>query len=485
MDYAILFVIGLLLGGLVMWSVTSSGMRSAYEAQAREAANRLAVAEATLESLHQQQVKDQNEIEFLRERLESEQRERATAQAFLEVERKNLEQNRKIVDEARQKLSDTFKALASEALGSQSDSFLNLARQAFGTLRAEAQGDLASRQEAIEGMVTPLKESLVRYESQLKEIEAARQNAYGSLQEQLRSLQKETGILATALRTPHVRGRWGEMTLRRVAELAGMSEYCDFREQQTLNGDSGRLRPDMIVNLPGGRRIAVDAKAPLQAFLDAASATSEEERLTCLARHSQLVRSHMTQMGARSYWEQFEQAPELVVMFLPGESFFSAALDQDRTLIEDGMEKRVIVATPTTLIALLRAVAYGWRQERIQRNARELSDLGKQLYDRINTFITHVQTMGSSLGKAVESYHKAVGSLESRVLIPARRFKELGSASGEELAELEAVDQVPRELVVPERVAQLPLVAADPAEPAAEVPATTESVAEPVTEPVN
>ena len=219
MDYAILFVIGLLLGGLVMWSLTSSGMRSAYEAQAREAANRLAVAEATLESLHQQQVKDQNEIEFLRERLESEQRERATAQAFLEVERKNLEQNRKIVDEARQKLSDTFKALASEALGSQSDSFLNLARQAFGTLRAEAQGDLASRQEAIEGMVTPLKESLVRYESQLKEIEAARQNAYGSLQEQLRSLQKETGILATALRTPHVRGRWGEMSLRRVAEL--------------------------------------------------------------------------------------------------------------------------------------------------------------------------------------------------------------------------------------------------------------------------
>jgi DNA recombination protein RmuC len=455
MQLAALFVLGLLVGGGLAWVLRSSAMRSTYEPQIREAATRVASAEATVDSLRRQGEKEQQELALLRAKLEAEQKERVRTQALLEVEHKNLEENRTAFNEAREKLSDAFKALAGEVLGAQSESFLHLARETFGTLRAEAEGDLAKRQEAIEGLVVPLKESLVRYESQIKEIEAARQNAYGTLQEQLRSLQKETGVLTTALRTPQVRGRWGEMTLRRVAELAGMSEHCDFNEQETLNGDYGRLRPDMIVNLPGGRRIAVDAKAPLQAFLDAASAASEEERRNCLAHHSQLVRTHMTQLGAKGYSEQFEQAPELVVLFLPGESFFSAALEEDRTLIEDGMEKHVIIATPTTLIALLRAVAYGWRQERIQRNAQELSDLGKQLYDRINTFITHVQAMGISLGKAVENYNKAVGSLESRVLIPARRLRDLGAATGEELKEVEPVDQVPRELSVPERVAQL------------------------------
>ena len=478
MEYALLFITGLLLGGLIMWSVTSSGMRNIYEPQAREAVNRVASAEATSASLQQQLEKEQKDAESLRTKLEHEQKEKATLQAFLEVERKNLEENRRIVEEAREKLCESFRTVAGEVLGSQSESFLQLARASFGTLRAEADGDLARRQEAIDGLVMPLKESLTRYEEQLKEIESTRQNAYGTLQEQLRSLQRETGNLATALRAPQVRGRWGEMTLRRVAELAGMSEYCDFREQQTFrgessNGESSRLRPDMIVNLPGGRRIAVDAKAPLQPFLDAAAAGSEQERQNCITRYSQLVRSYMTQLGARAYWEQFEQAPEMVVLFLPGESFFSAALDQDRTLLEDGMEKRVVVATPTTLVALLRAVAYGWRQERVQRNARELSELGRQLYDRLNTFITHIQGMGSALGKAVENYNKAVGSLESRVLIPARRFKELGSGTGQDLAELEAVDQTPRELVVPERVAQLSFTTGDHSEPAAEVPAAT------------
>jgi DNA recombination protein RmuC len=290
-------------------------------------------------------------------------------------------------------------------------------------------------------------------------MERVRQNAYGSLDEQLRNLatvnqqlQKETGTLANALKGgPQVRGRWGEMTLRRVAELAGMSEHCDFSEQENLETEEGRQRPDMIVHLPNGREIAVDAKAPLQAFLEAAAAPTEEERRVKLARHAQLVRDRMKELATKAYWDQFDPAPEIVVLFLPGESFFSAALEQDRTLMEDGMQKHVVIATPTTLIALLRAVAFGWRQERIARNAQEISDLGKDLYDRVRSFLGHFENVGSSLKRATENYNRAVGSLESRVLPAARKFKELGAATGEELAELEPLDESPRTLTAPER----------------------------------
>ena len=241
------------------------------------------------------------------------------------------------------------------------------------------------------------------------------------------------------------------MTLRRVAELAGMSEHCDFTEQETITGESGRQRPDMIVNLPGERRIAVDAKVPLQAFLDTSSAETETDRKNFLARHGQLVRAHMNQLAARSYWEQFDRHPEMVVLFLPGESFFAAALEQDRTLIEDGIEKRVILATPTTLIALLRAVAYGWRQEQVARNAQVISDLGRQLYDRVRTFLAHFEAVGSGLHRSIENYNKAVGSLESRVLPSVRRFKELGAATGDEIIAVEPIDETPRALAATER----------------------------------
>lgn len=240
------------------------------------------------------------------------------------------------------------------------------------------------------------------------------------------------------------------MTLRRAAELAGMSQHCDFTEQETFESESGRQRPDMIVNLPGDRRIAVDVKAPLQAFLDASNAATEEERLALLARHARLVRSHMEKLGSRNYWEQFEHAPEIVVLFLPGESFFAAALEQDKTLIEDGMEKRVILATPTTLIALLRAIAFGWRQESIAHNAKEISELGKQLYDRIGTFVRYFQAAGSGLEGSVDAYNKATASLESRVLPSARKFKELGAATGEDIPQIQPVDEAPRSLVVPD-----------------------------------
>jgi DNA recombination protein RmuC len=385
--------------------------------------------------------------------------QRASAEARFQEAQVNLEEQKRLLDEARQKLADTFNALSAEALKSNNLAFIALAKSTFETIQAQAKGDLETRQKAIEGLVDPLKNALVRYEKQILEMERSRQSAYGGLEQHLKllageaeKLQQQTGSLATALKGgPQVRGRWGEMTLRRVAELAGMAEHCDFTEQETVSGESGRQRPDMIVNLPGNRRIAVDAKTPLQAFVDAAGSEREEDRRKYLAKHGQLVRAHMNQLAARSYWEQFDPAPEMVVLFLPGESFFAAALEQDRTLIEDGMEKRVILATPTTLIALLRAVAYGWRQEQMERNALAVCELGKQLYDRVRTFLGHFEAVGSALHRSIENYNKAVGSLESRVLPSARRFKELGAATGGEIVALEPVDETPRALAVPDR----------------------------------
>lgn len=454
----LLLVVGLVLGGAVAWFWGKARSASALSRLQVEAEGRTRAAESTVNEVRAQLEGLRQKVEELQTKLRTEGEQRATAEARFQEAQANLEEQKQLLDEARQKLADTFNALAAEALKSNNQAFVALAKSTFETIQAQAKGDLETRQTAIEGLVSPLREALGRYEKQILDMEKTRQSAYGALDEQLRTLaaanqqlQKETGSLVTALRAPQVRGRWGEMTLRRVAELAGMSEHCDFTEQETLTGESGRQRPDMIVSLPGGRRIAVDAKVPLQAFVDAAGSASEEDRSKSLAKHGQLVRAHMNQLAARSYWEQFDPAPEMVVLFLPGESFFAAALEQDRTLIEDGMEKRVILATPTTLIALLRAVAYGWRQERMEKNAQAVSELGKQLYDRVRTFLEHFEAVGNALRRSIENYNKAVGSLESRVLPSARRFKELGAATGDEIIELEPVDEMPRALAAPDR----------------------------------
>jgi len=459
MNEWLLLLVGLVLGGAVAWLLAVSRTRNTLAAFQIEAEGKVRGAESTVNELRMQLENLRQNVDQLQVKLRMEGEQRASAEARFQEAQVNLEEQKRLLDEARQKLADTFNALSAEALKSNNLAFIALAKSTFETIQAQAKGDLETRQKAIEGLVDPLKDALVRYEKQILEMERSRQSAYGGLEQHLKllageaeKLQQQTGSLATALKGgPQVRGRWGEMTLRRVAELAGMAEHCDFTEQETVSGESGRQRPDMIVNLPGNRRIAVDAKTPLQAFVDAAGSEREEDRRKYLAKHGQLVRAHMNQLAARSYWEQFDPAPEMVVLFLPGESFFAAALEQDRTLIEDGMEKRVILATPTTLIALLRAVAYGWRQEQMERNALAVCELGKQLYDRVRTFLGHFEAVGSALHRSIENYNKAVGSLESRVLPSARRFKELGAATGGEIVALEPVDETPRALAVPDR----------------------------------
>jgi DNA recombination protein RmuC len=446
----IVAAVGLVIGAALAWIAAMGRLRRAE--------GRAVAAEVDADAVRRRESADREEIAGLRQRLEHEQQARVAAETSREAERTNLEEQRRLLSEAQARLADTFKAVSGDVLASQSESFLRLAQQRFNILRAEAEGDLAAREKAIEAMVGPLSESLKSYDDMVRKLETARSEAYGALAGEIKgllsanqTLQRETGNLTAALKGgSQVRGRWGEMTLRRVVELAGMAEHCDFNMQETLFDEGGRLRPDLIVKLPGDRRIAVDAKAPVQPFLDSLSVSSEGDRRQALANYGRLVRAHLNQLAGKAYWEQLQPSPEMVVLFLPGDSFFSAALEQDPALIEDSAQKRVLIATPTTLIALLHAVAYGWRQEQVERGAQRVSDLGRQLYDRLRAFAGHFAEAGSGLKKAVESYNRAVGSLESRVLTAARRFKEFGAASGDDILEVEPIDETPRRLSPPE-----------------------------------
>jgi DNA recombination protein RmuC len=369
----------------------------------------------------------------------------------LDAARKLAEVNAASVQTTPAKMAETFQALADTALRSNQQSFIESARSTLETVRVEMTGDLTERQTAVETVVKPLAASLVRLENQISELESARQRAFGGFEQQLQAmtqreleLQKETAALVTALRAPNVRGRWGELTLRRVAELAGMAERCDFFEQETQETDNGRIRPDMIVRLPGNRTIVVDAKAPLTAYLDAVAASSDADRRNALLRHSQQVAKHVDQLSSKTYWAQFQPAPEFVVLFLPGDPFFSAALEHKPALVEDAARQKILVATPTTLIAILKGVAYGWRQEKLAENAEEIRQLAAELFDRIVTLQTHFNEIGRSLGKSVEAFNRCVGSLESRLYPSLRRIRELGATTAEEPPAPERVDVVPR-----------------------------------------
>jgi DNA recombination protein RmuC len=365
----------------------------------------------------------------------------------LEHERDRAAERLATVNDAQERLSASFKALSAEALQASMAQLTELARAQLQTTQVQAKGDLDQRQQAVEQLVGPLKEQLGRVDSQLMRLDQERRESRGRLEAQLRTLTEtgerlrtETGALVTALRKPNARGQWGQMQLRNVVELAGMVRHCDFAEQASVTGDESTLRPDLIVNLPGGKHVIVDAKAPLQGVLDAYQARDEAEREGHLRDHARLLRRHVKSLADKAYWSRLDTAPDLVVMFLPGEHLYGAALEVDPTLIEDAMARRVLIATPTTLLAMLHAVAYGWQQERVAESAQAISELGRELHVRLVKLSGLLATLGTRLNSAVRAYNETVGSYEARVLPSARRFADHGAvAEGSELPQLEQV----------------------------------------------
>ena len=361
-------------------------------------------------------------------------------------ERERLGTTQTLLDTAERHLREAFQSLAADALNTNRAAFLDLAKASFEGFQQQSALQFDHRQKAIDGLVQPIADTLKRVDVKLAEAERERLDAYARLTEKVSALGSTTDTLSRALRTPAVRGRWGEMQLRRVVEIAGMLRHCDFDEQPPLVGDNGRLRPDLVVHLPGGKQIVVDAKTPLEAFLDAQDAPDEEIRTIRLQAHSRQVRDHMDKLGGKAYWESLAASPEVVVMFLPGETLFSAALQHDLGLIEHGLTQRVLLASPITLIALLTTVAHGWRQEALAENFREVANLGKDLHDRLARFAEHLDDVRKKLDGAVQSYNAAAGSFESRVLVSARRLRELNVTTAEELPAAESIDTVPRVL---------------------------------------
>jgi DNA recombination protein RmuC len=430
-----------------LWANSSAG------ATRLDLERRAAGLDGTVGELKRHNEALQQDLRISQNRIEEEQKLRAAAEKEAESQRANLVEQRRLLDDGQVKLREAFQSLAGEALQASSQQFMDLAKSKFDSLQKEAEGDLEQRKAAIQSMVDPLETALKDLRTEVNRVESARQEAYGSLRSEVqllattsKELRQETGSLVNSLKQPQVKGRWGELTLRRVVELAGMSPHCDFMEQQSIDTEEGRLRPDLVIHLPGGTQIVVDVKVPLHGFFKAVSAHSDAEYREAMIQHASLVRDHIKGLSGKEYWKQFEPTPEFVVLFVPGESFFSAALEQDRTLIEDAIDKRVVLASPTTLIALLRAIAYGWKQQLVAENAERIKDLGKDLYERVVKFAEHLSDIAAGLERASLSYNKAVASFDSRLIPSARKFKEMGVGTAE-IPELEPIETFPRPML--------------------------------------
>ena len=442
---AFLYVFG---GGAVAFLVTylllRERIRSHYAKSLREAETQAAVAQAVNVQLSQQLQQQNAELNDVRNTLMNEQKTRITAETMLEDERRSLSEQKKILAEAETNLTSVFQGLAAQALITNSKDFMRLANQSFSGLRVQASEDLGS-------LLRPLADTLNTYQDNLHTIESARLQAYGEITASLRSvgetheiLRQETSNLVSALRRPNVRGRWGELTLRRVAELSGMSEHCDFTEQATMDTPEGQQRPDMIIHLPKDVTVPVDAKVPFDAYFDAMSATAENERKQHLHRYAGAVRARMKALSSKDYADQYGHAPDVTVLFLPSEAFLGAALEYDHDLLDHAMQKKILLATPVSLFSLLKAVAHGWQQESIAKNAQAISNLGKQLYDQIQTLWQHLDNLRSGLVKALKGFDATVASLESRLLPTVRKFKQLGATADAEIPALEPIATVPR-----------------------------------------
>lgn len=461
----------LLLAALVIMILVAAGAfalgrslgQSAERAVLSVDAGRIATERARFEAIAQRVPLLERELAAARALVDEREAKLAEAQVRIAEALTRLSESEKAAAEklelmarAETSMKDAFQALSMDALAKSRAAFLDQAQATFGQFRESALKDFAAKETTFAQLVSPIRESLSKFESHVHEIEQKRGEAYAGLSEQFASfkegqvlLRGETERLVTALRAPSVRGRWGEFQLRRVVEMAGMIQHCDFVEQSTIQGEDGRLRPDLIVRLPGGKTVVVDAKVPLSAYMDARDARDENARREFIQQHARQLRKHVAELSDKSYSDQLPSSPDFVVMYVPIESAFADAVQADPALLDDAVSGNVIPAGPMTLLSLLKGAAYGWRQERIAQSAEQISELGKELYNRIGVMAAHLSQVGEALGRATLAYNKAVGSMESRVLVQARRFKELGAAVGEDIPEMETVSHAPRQLAIP------------------------------------
>jgi len=447
-------IVSAIAGGAVGWLLAASRTRGLYAARLQDVERRLASQEGSAATVREELQRGRETVDRLQVELRTVAAEKADAEARADESRAGLDEQKRLLEEAKARLSEAFRALAADALKSSNEDFLRLAEQRFKMLAQEAAGEMEARKTAVGALVQPLQQALNAYQQEARALEEKRLREISGVGRQLTevaqaqtALQRETSNLVNALRAPQVRGRWGEIALRKTAELAGMTKHCDFTEQETVQTEGGRLRPDMIVHLPAKRDIVVDAKVALNAYLESLEAATPEQREAALVRHAQQVRMHVRRLASKEYWNQFPQAPDFVVLFIPGEVFFAAAMERDPDLLQDAMSSQVLIATPTTFIGLLLTAAYGWRQEQVAENAQRISELGRQVHERLAILIEHFAGVGKSLEKSVEAYNRAVGSLETRVLPAARRFPELDSGSGKPIPGLDPIAQTPRLLV--------------------------------------